>query len=451
MKIHEKIIVLSLIILFGNGVIGYRVYRSNEKIGDSENWVRHTEEVISETDNISLLTKNMEIGLLSAETNKQYTEPVQTSGMVFKHIARIRELTINNPAQQVRIDTLESNIHHYLDCSLSYVKMDKTKLTESVSADFHNTCLSYIKKITLLLKNIKAEESVLLLQRRQTNEYSLTVIKQFTIIMFVFMTLFIILLLIATSKYLGRIEVRQNREKELLIINRRFFEMNAEKEKRERELVIANQVLAIENCEKEKRAAELVIANTELAFQNAEKEKRASELIIANTELAFQNAEKEKRASELVTANTELAFQNSEKENRATELMIANQELAFQNSEKEKRAAELSIANTELANENCEKEKRAIELTMANQYLKVAEEHQLQHITGLEEMMFMTSHRVRQPVSNILGLSALLRDCDCVSEQDQLIDGLEKSASILDTFTRELTNLLNSLQQIGRD
>jgi CheY-like chemotaxis protein/signal transduction histidine kinase/CHASE3 domain sensor protein len=61
--------------------------------------------------------------------------------------------------------------------------------------------------------------------------------------------------------------------------------------------------------------------------------------------------------------------QAEEKEKRAAELSIANKELAFQNEEKEKRAAELSIANKELAFQNEEKEKRAAELSIANKEL----------------------------------------------------------------------------------
>ncbi len=61
--------------------------------------------------------------------------------------------------------------------------------------------------------------------------------------------------------------------------------------------------------------------------------------------------------------------QAEEKEKRAAELAIANKELAYQNEEKEKRAAELGIANKELAFQNDEKENRAAELSIANKEL----------------------------------------------------------------------------------
>lgn len=204
--------------------------------------------------------------------------------------------------------------------------------------------------------------------------------------------------------------------------------------------------------EKRLKKEALIIANRELAFQNLEKEKQATELIIANNELGFQNLEKEKRAAELIIANKELAFQNQEKEKRAAELIIANKELAFQNKEKEKRAAELIIANKELLFQNKEKEKQSAELIVANLELKKAEEYQKEYINGLEEMMFITSHKVRQPIANILGLSYLL-NTQSVNSPDELqeyLDYIKESALNLDTFTKELTQFIFNLGEKGK-
>ena len=167
-------------------------------------------------------------------------------------------------------------------------------------------------------------------------------------------------------------------------------------------------------------------ANEKLAIQSHEKEKRAQELLIANKELHFQNCEKENRAKELVIANKELVFQNSEKENRAKELLIANKELVFQNSEKEKRAAELK---------------------KVNKSLKKIKKHQTKYIVGLEEIMFMTSHAVRLPVTNILGLATQLESCLLPDDCHELIEAMKTSAVSLDVFTRELTQKITILQK----
>lgn len=195
-------------------------------------------------------------------------------------------------------------------------------------------------------------------------------------------------------------------------------------------------------------AAELIMANKELAFQYEEKEKRAAELAIANIELAFQNKEKEKRASELIIANKELMFQNQEKEKRVLELIIANRELAFEKLEKNTRESELLIANKKLIFKTQERQIRTAELNIANRELKIAEERQREYIKGLEEMMFLTSHKVRQPIANILGFSNMLdQNISSPEELKQSVACIKQSAITLDVFTRELITFICKLGQ----
>lgn len=175
-------------------------------------------------------------------------------------------------------------------------------------------------------------------------------------------------------------------------------------------------------------------------------------LRITPYELAFENAETGKLAKELIVANNQLVLQNIEKEKRAAELVIANKELIFQNKEKEKRAAELVIANKELLFQNEEKEKRRLELIEAYDAIKKTEVFLKEYIRGLEDMMFITHHKVRQPVANILGLSSLLNNViDSPNDLSRLINYIERSASALDGFTRELTVFIADLEQKGKD
>lgn len=149
---------------------------------------------------------------------------------------------------------------------------------------------------------------------------------------------------------------------------------------------------------------------------------------------------------ELKLANKALVHQYNEKEKRAAELSIANIELEFQNKEKECRAAELIIANEELVYQNNEKEDRATELIAINADLKKAEKYQKQYIKGLEKMMYLISHRVRQPISQIVGISNLLQSPQNSDEEvKQMVKHVRTSASRLDSFTRDLTNLIEKL------
>lgn len=80
---------------------------------------------------------------------------------------------------------------------------------------------------------------------------------------------------------------------------------------------------------------------------------------------------------------------------------------------------------------------------------KKAEQERKKFILGLEEMIFMTSHKVRQPVSNILGLSDLLED-DSLSQLDlkEICDFMKESAITLDEFTKELTHFIYELRKL---
>jgi PAS domain S-box-containing protein len=192
-----------------------------------------------------------------------------------------------------------------------------------------------------------------------------------------------------------------------------------------------------------------VIANRELLVQIQEKKSLASELLLVNKELALQNELKAKRAAELLESNTALVIQNAKNEQRTAELTVANLQLAFELDEKRKRANELLTANKELLFQNEEKEKRSAELLHARSTLKKTEEFLREHIVGLEQMLVMTSHGVRQPVASILGIIHLLDRSICSpDEQKKLMEYIKDSALALDMFVKKLTIFMYNL---GKD
>ncbi len=79
---------------------------------------------------------------------------------------------------------------------------------------------------------------------------------------------------------------------------------------------------------------------------------------------------------------------------------------------------------------------------------KNAETERNTYVKGLEEMIYMTSHKVRQPVSNILSFSELL-ESTTISQVDllQISQYMKQSAINLDVFTRELTLFIENLKK----
>ena len=86
-----------------------------------------------------------------------------------------------------------------------------------------------------------------------------------------------------------------------------------------------------------------------------------------------------------------------------------------------------------------------------NDRKKIEEERQA-YVKSLEEKIFMTSHQVRQPISQILGIATVLEGAVILDEEQvELISFLKQSALTLDTFTRELTNFMHELRQENKN
>ena len=68
---------------------------------------------------------------------------------------------------------------------------------------------------------------------------------------------------------------------------------------------------------------------------------------------------------------------------------------------------------------------------------KKADEERIEHIKSLEEMLFMTSHQVRQPIVNLLGLANQLEDpTNSNDEIIKIISYIKQSVVTLDTYTK---------------
>lgn len=77
---------------------------------------------------------------------------------------------------------------------------------------------------------------------------------------------------------------------------------------------------------------------------------------------------------------------------------------------------------------------------------KKSEETRKEHIKNLEELLFYTSHNLRQPITNISGISGLFIDENAnINELKKAAAYMKESVSKLDEFTRELTSKMNRI------
>lgn len=79
---------------------------------------------------------------------------------------------------------------------------------------------------------------------------------------------------------------------------------------------------------------------------------------------------------------------------------------------------------------------------------KQAEIDKIEYVKSLEELLFKTSHEVRQPIAHILGIANLLnQSIHSAKELKKMIGFMQESAQSLDKFTRELTAVLHELTE----
>lgn len=78
---------------------------------------------------------------------------------------------------------------------------------------------------------------------------------------------------------------------------------------------------------------------------------------------------------------------------------------------------------------------------------KKIEEEQKEYVRNLEKILFMVSHEVRQPVSQILGIVHILQEYGNLdAESSELISNLKISAADLDVFTKKLSSFMHELR-----
>jgi PAS domain S-box-containing protein len=67
---------------------------------------------------------------------------------------------------------------------------------------------------------------------------------------------------------------------------------------------------------------------------------------------------------------------------------------------------------------------------------------------NLEQFTYVISHNLRAPLSNIIGITELLKDEQSQLESDQLIDGLSKSIKTMDTIIKDISMTLQVKDRI---
>jgi len=168
-KIQAGFISCSMILL----LVAIISFRNSEKFVDTNQWVNHTHEVLSEFDQILISSVNAETGARGyvITNDERYLEPFRTSkSQLFEHIRKAKALTVDNPAQQKNIEDVErlaaAHLDH-LDKKVEARKLDFEKAREIVVSGEGKRIEDDIRKA---IERAKGIEQSLLVQRKQESE-----------------------------------------------------------------------------------------------------------------------------------------------------------------------------------------------------------------------------------------------------------------------------------------
>jgi len=235
-SILQKLIIFSFIILAGNLFIGYTVYKSNQKLLNSQQWVQHTEQVISQSGNILLLVKDFEIASKGfvITNDSSFLEPFKQVKITFAYIGQLRQLTRDNPLQQQRIDSLNFYLHKYLDFTSQTVELrSKQGLASAITHISTKKGKQYAGRIYQITNTIQQEEFYLLKQRKQTNGRSVAALNWVTMGMYILMAVLTMFLLLAAVIFLFQHKQKEKKAAELIVINKELNFQYHENEKQD--------------------------------------------------------------------------------------------------------------------------------------------------------------------------------------------------------------------------
>ncbi|MEO8145984.1 MAG: PAS domain S-box protein [Bacteroidia bacterium] len=145
-----------------------------DKLITTSRLIEHTKDVLNESEKTLSLTKDIESGgrgyALTADSDYLKSFFIAKES-IYSHIQKLKELTADNPSQQVRIVYLSSFIDKRIDFSLQIIQLRNGKgidATRKLMATREG--MFYTDKIKNLTAAIEEEENNLLVRRQQEND-----------------------------------------------------------------------------------------------------------------------------------------------------------------------------------------------------------------------------------------------------------------------------------------
>ena len=201
LNFYQKLTALYLIFFLGIGVIGILAFKNNTAYTKNNQWVQHTQQVLDESEKIFSLTQSIANGergyIITADS--EFLQPFLTARQnIFIQIGKLKSLTADNPAQQIRIDSINFYAQKRVALSEQIIETinnkDKAGAAVIVASKEGKRLSEHVRRFVTELQGV---ENTLLNQRKETAEKRL---ESFNRLLF---GLFGVLLVLLTASYLG--------------------------------------------------------------------------------------------------------------------------------------------------------------------------------------------------------------------------------------------------------
>jgi len=212
------LIIFSVICLVVN-ISTYLVYRQNQAVNNSRQWVFHTYQVIEETQGLFAKLQKIELrrrGYLITRNNEFLASIEQDSNDVLEGLQKVKDLTRDNPHEQARLSELEGLIERQF--GLMNSQAIGSGLTAVMEASREN-----LIRIATLKDEVIEEETELLTLRSAAEESNQ---QRYFSVLIVSSAASVIILFIANSVILYITTKRRQVEKSLNVAERELSRTN---------------------------------------------------------------------------------------------------------------------------------------------------------------------------------------------------------------------------------
>ena len=476
-------------------------YKNSEKFVASNVLVNHSNEVLSQFDQILISSIDAETGIRGyvITGEEDYLKPFLSSKTkIIEQLAKVKELTKDNPNQHKNIEELSEQLKirfENLNKALDFRKKDFKKAQEFIASGEGKQLQDEIRKT---ITKAQETEHTLLNERMQTSENDAG---KFNIVFAFLLLIIILILLVVYTIVTENLKALKSSESETASKNWLLTgnsELNEKLIGNQSIVQLANNTISFlctymnanigavylfnENDNK-------LILNGKFAFSSS---KEGKEIFKLNEGLIGQAAWEQKQIAITEVSEDQIRITSTVLDAKPKNLLITpflldgktigvieigkltdfnETEKEFikvsmnsiaisvntvqQAEEKEKRAAELGIANKELAYQNDEKEKRAAELGIANEELAYQNEEKEKRAAELgianKELAYQNEEKEKRAVELSFANKELSIQAEELQMQQeelrQLNEELEQQAQNLKQQQEELQMTNEELEE----